>query len=184
MAFLAFPLDESLSWYALATKPRQEDRAVENLTAWGIHTFVPKLDARDGQRQKLLFPGYIFARFNIVTMAPKVRFTRGITYIVSFGGKPAAVADEIISAISARIDKTGTVTLGQSLQLGDPIVITSGPLRDFQGIFEQELSDRERVRILLTTLAYAGHVEISKQEVQKSRLTFPTESIADTKDIA
>jgi transcriptional antiterminator RfaH len=174
MSTLSSPLNESACWYALATKPRQEDRAVENLIAWRIPILAPKLDAQDGQRRKLLFPGYIFARFDVEEMAPKIRFTRGISYIVSFGGRPAVVTDEIISAISNRIDKNGIVTLGRSLQMGDAIMITVGPLRDFEGVFDGELSDGERVRILLTTVAYTGRIEISKHNVKEAVRPFRT----------
>jgi len=167
MSTLSSPLNELVCWYALATKPRQEDRAVENLIAWGIPTLAPKLDAQDGQRRKLLFAGYIFARFNIEVMGPKIRFTRGISYIVSFGGRPAVVTDEIISSISNRIDENGVVTLGRRLQTGDPIVITAGPLHDLEGVFDEELSDGERVRILLTTVAYTGRIKISKHNVKR-----------------
>jgi transcriptional antiterminator RfaH len=161
------PLGKSAAWYALATKPRQEDRAVENLEAWKIPTLAPKLDARAGDRRKLLFPGYIFACFDIATKAQKIRFTRGVSYIVGFGGRPAEVADEIITAISFRIGKNGSVALDGNFQAGDPIVITSGPLQNFQGVFEQELSDSERVRILLTTVAYTARIEISKYDLKK-----------------
>lgn len=168
-------LNQSMCWYAIATKPRQEDRAVENLTAWGIPTLAPRLDAQDGERRKPLFPGYIFSQFDMIAMGHKVRFTRGVSCIVSFGGKPAEVDNEIISAISRRIGRGGTVALGQRLDRGDPIVITSGPLRDFEGVFEEELSDSERVRILLTTVAYTARIEISKHHLRKQHGSFLTD---------
>lgn len=159
--------EDSTSWYALAVKPRQEDRATDNLKAWGIPTLVPKVDVGATGRRKLLFPGYIFARFALAHMAHKIRFTRGISYIVSFGGRPAEVADEIIAAISNRMRSDGAITLGRSLRPGDPVVITAGPLRDFEGVFEEELSDGERVRILLDTVAYTARMEISRYNLRK-----------------
>jgi transcriptional antiterminator RfaH len=160
--------EESTSWYALFTKPRQEDRAVENLTAWGLPTLAPRVRVQAGSdRCKLLFPGYVFARFNVTSMAHKIRFTRGIAYIVSFGGTPARVGDEIIAAISWRMNNQGVVTLGKYLQPGDAVAIETGPFHDFQGVFEQELSDGERVRILLTTVAYSARIEVSKCDLRK-----------------
>lgn len=159
---------DSILWYALRTRPRQEDRAVENLTAWGIPTLAPKVRERSGSgRLSFLFPGYIFARFSVTTMSYKVRFTRGVSYIVSFGGVPAEITDEIITLIAQRTDHRGIVTPGTALQRGDLVVIQSGPMRDFLGVFEEELSDGERVRILLTTVAYTARVEISKYDVRK-----------------
>jgi transcriptional antiterminator RfaH len=164
---LSLPPEGSSCWYALAVRARQEDRAADNLKAWGIPTLAPKIDIEAMGRQKLLFPGYIFARFELAHMAQKIRFTRGISHIVSFGGKPAEVADEIIAAISNRIRSDGAISLGRSLRPGDSVVITEGPLRDFEGVFEEELSDGERVRILLDTVAYTARMEISRYNLRK-----------------
>lgn len=156
------------SWYALATKPHQEDRAAENLAAWGIPTLAPKFQDEPGERKKPLFPGYIFARFNIGMMIHKIRFTRGISYVVSFGGKPAEIAEEIIFAISKRIGIDGSVIMGQKFKSGDPIIIISGPLRDLHGVFEKELPGGERVKILLATLARTSEVETSRYDLKLS----------------
>jgi hypothetical protein len=40
-------------------------------------------------------------------------------------------------------------------------------LRDFVGVFERELPGTERVQILLHTVAYSAHVEVSRLEVAK-----------------
>jgi hypothetical protein len=40
-------------------------------------------------------------------------------------------------------------------------------LRDFRGVFEQELSGGERVRILLTTIACTRRFEVSKCDLRK-----------------
>jgi transcriptional antiterminator RfaH len=156
------------SWYVLFTKPHQENRAVENLSAWGVEALAPKLKAREGTNVlHPLFPCYVFARFNPAVMLPKIRFTRGISYVVSFGGIPAIVPDEIIEAICQRMDNTEVVREMETLRAGDSVVIESGPLREFRGVFEEELSDNERIKILLTTVAYSARVEVSKYDVRR-----------------
>jgi transcriptional antiterminator RfaH len=169
MTTMSYVLSEAPSWYALATKPRQEDRAERNLAAWGICTLAPRLRNRAGERRQLLFPGYVFARFNWEAMATKIRFTHGVSYIVSFGGRPAQVADEIIRAVRERVGEDGSVRVGTTFQAGDPLLIVSGPLRDFSGVFEQELSGGERVRILLTTITSTRRLEVSKYDLMKQR---------------
>src|SRR5215216_116169 len=104
-------------WYAIHTKAKQEDRAVSNLIAWHIETFFPRLkESRcnefTGQPTPLvkpLFPGYVFANFDASTMLHKVWFTRGVHSVVSFGGSPVPVSDEIISLIRSRIGQDGFV---------------------------------------------------------------------------
>lgn len=160
-------LENLLSWYALFTRPRQEDRAASNLKVRGIPVLAPKLKPRRGSKHcHPLFPNYIFACFNAKSTLHKIRFTRGVSYVVGFGGKPAEIADEIIDEICSRMDSKGIVTGMKVMQPGAPVVIQAGPWRDFQGVFEQEFSGPERVRILLTTVAYTLRIEVSKSVIK------------------
>ena len=67
-------------WYAIHTKPNQEERASQNLIAWGVETFLPLLRKRSFEehvaravyRIEPLFRSYIFARCNASNMLYKV----------------------------------------------------------------------------------------------------------------
>jgi transcriptional antiterminator RfaH len=155
-----------LSWYAIRTKPRQEERAVENLTSWGIATLAPRLKGDDG-RHSQLFPGYIFARFEGLTMLHNIHYTRGVSYVVSFGGFPAPISDELIWEIHARMDKNGIVHNEKALSHGDEVMVQSGLLRNFVGVFEREMPGTRRVQILLRAVAYSAHVEVLRSDVAK-----------------
>jgi transcriptional antiterminator RfaH len=160
-------MNPDCSWYAIRTKPRQEDRAVENLTFWGIATLAPKLKGNNGRRDSHLFPGYIFARFDGTEMLHNVHFTRGVAYIVSFGGVPAVISDELISEIYARMDEDGVIRNTAVLTPGDKVIIRSGVLRDFIGVFERDLHGSERVQILLRSVGYSAHAEVYRCDVAK-----------------
>lgn len=156
------------AWYALHTKPRQEQRAAENLAAWGVEALAPQLRLKSNPVfPQFLFPGYIFARFDASRMLPKVRFTRGVWYVVSFGDEPAAIAEEVIAELRSRLDERGFVRKLNPLRCGDVVRIESGPLKDFLGVFEEDLPHNERVRILLKTVGYSAHVDISRFNVKK-----------------
>jgi transcription antitermination factor NusG len=100
-------------------------------------------------------------------MLHNVYFTRGVAYVVSFGGVPAPISIELIADIYARMDENGVIRNTTPLNPGDHVVIRSGPLRNFVGVFERDLSGTERVQILLHTVSYSAHVEISRSEVAK-----------------
>src|ERR1700748_3310469 len=102
-------MNAEYSWYAVRTKPRQEDRAVENLAFWGVDTLAPKFKGTNGRRDSHLFPGYIFARFDGAEMLHNIHFTRGVAYVVSFSGVPAAIDDALINEIYARMDESGAI---------------------------------------------------------------------------
>lgn len=162
-------------WYVIHTKPKQEDRAIKNLSAWNIESFTPKLKqvrlnfykGRPEHIIKPLFPRYIFARFNLSRFISKVRFTRGVHSIVSFGDKPTPVENDIIELVKLRMGKEGCVSLQEKLHPGDLVRIEDGPLKNLKGVFERQMRDEERVMILLNTVAYQVHIELPRILVKK-----------------
>lgn len=162
-------------WYVIHTNPRQEDRAEENLSAWGIKVFSPKL--KEFHRRpysgelafaiKPLFPGYIFALFDVEILYHKVRYTRGIHNIVSAGNIPTAIDESIIRLIESRIGDDGLVRIGEDLRPGDEVVINDGLLNSLTGVFERTMRGSDRVMILLNTINYQAHIVIQKCLVKK-----------------
>lgn len=169
-------VDHLPQWYVVHTHPKQEDRANSNLRVWGVETLHPKLKTRRVNEfsgavtylTKPMFPRYIFARFDARKQLAKISFTRGVHHVVSFGGQPTWVEDEIIQIISARIDQNGFVRIGDDLKQGDRVVIKAGPLRDFEGVFERELNDSERISVLLTTISYQGRVVVNRDLLERA----------------
>jgi transcription antitermination factor NusG len=91
-----------------------------------------------------------------------------VHHVVSFGGEPTPVEEDVIQIISARIDENGFVKLGDDLKPGDKVVIKAGPLRDFHGVFERELNDNERISVLLTTISYQGRVVVTRDLLERA----------------
>lgn len=164
-----------LRWYAVYTKPNEEDRVGYNLMARQVETFTPQLLKRrynklTGTHQnvaKPLFPRYIFARFRADQMLHKVCFTRGVQSVVSFGGKPASIDDEIIEMIRSRIGPDGYVRTSEELRPGDKVVVREGPLKNFVGVFEGKTKDQARISIMLTAVSYQGHILIESEMAMK-----------------
>ena len=162
-----------MNWYAIHAKPRQESLALLSLQREKVETFFPQLRRKRTIRRVrkwvtgALFPGYFFARFDANLSGRLVRYADGVINIVSFSGKPALVESAIIDAIK-EYAQDNVVTI-QPLQFkpGDIVEVQTGPLRGLQGIFEREMSDRDRVVILLDALAKGTRVEISREQVEK-----------------
>jgi transcription antitermination factor NusG len=87
--------------------------------------------------------------------------------VVSFGGQPVSVDEDVIQIVKDRVDQSGFVRLGEELKQGDRVVIKAGPLREFEGIFERKLKDNERITVLLTTISYQGRLVINKDLIEK-----------------
>jgi transcription antitermination factor NusG len=54
------------------------------------------------------------------------------------------------------------VTISPQYRPGDRVEITEGPLRGLEAIFQQVLNDRDRVAILLSTLAHPTRAIVSR----------------------
>lgn len=162
-------------WYVINTHSRQEERADSNFKAWRIETFAPKLKKRVrnmfGQRPGYkivpMFPGYIFARFDAGKLLHKIRFTRGVCSVVSFGGQPTPVDDYIIRTLKERANEEGLVNLYDDIEPGSKVTIVAGPFKDFTGVFERHLNDAQRVMILMQTVNYQTHVVLERELVQR-----------------
>ena len=166
-------------------KPRQEGVALLSLQRENVETFFPKLRQKRTIRRVRkwvtgpLFPGYFFARFDADRDSRLVRYANGVINIVSFGGQPAAVDSVIIEGICSHCQPStlnaqlstflpDTVTIQPSgFRPGDQVEIQTGPFRGFQGIFEREMSDQERVVILLEVLAKTTRVQVSREQLEK-----------------
>lgn len=162
---------DPLSWYAIHTKPKEENRAGDNLHAWNVETFTPQIRERRCNQfavqptygSKPLFPRYIFARF-AASMLPKVRFTRGVQNIVEFGHVPALIDDEIIEVIKSRM-KNGFVKIDDDLKAGDEVIIKDGPLKSFVGVFKHQVGSSDRVLIMLTAVSYQPRIVIKRDVI-------------------
>lgn len=166
---------DGVRWYAINTKPRQEERAESNLNAWQVETFVPRIRKRRrghvaGEVRyatKILFPRYIFARFDANVMLHKISFTRGVQSVVHFGGGPVPVDEEVMTIMQARTGTDGFIRVGEELKPGDHVMIKAGAFENFIGVFERELADADRVKILLTTISHQSHITIDRTLVRK-----------------
>lgn len=166
---------DTIHWYVIHTHQRQESRADDNLRTLGIQTLVPLIKKRRYNNYtgeitytvKPFFPNYIFARFDVQSLFCKVRLTRGVHSVVSYGATPALVDNRIISTIQSRVGEDGYIEIGQSLTPGDKVIIEDGPLKDFIGVFERETGDVDRVMILLQTVSYQAHLVIEREILKK-----------------
>lgn len=169
---------DTLNWYVVHTQPQQEERASVNLRTWGIETLAPKVRVNKyneftnklTRMPKHMFPSYIFGRFRFNAEYHRVRFTRGVHSVVTFTGTPASVEDEIIDLIRSRIGPDGFVkTLDEleELTAGDQVIIKDGRFKGFCGVFDREIQDSERVRILLDTVSFQAHVVVDRELVHK-----------------
>lgn len=161
------------NWYVIQTKPKKEAEAKSYLSVKGLEIFSPLLECftqkkgRVTKEIKSLFPNYIFGSFDPVHDYTLVKYGKGVNKIVSFGSEPCPVSELVIDEIRDRIDGAGIVKIRFDLRANDPVRVKSGPFRDFLGVFEKWLPEKERVRILLNLIGYQPQIELHYSMVEK-----------------
>ncbi|MBI3596668.1 MAG: transcription/translation regulatory transformer protein RfaH [Nitrospirae bacterium] len=160
-----------MHWYAVNTKPRQEKLAELSLQRLGVETFSPRLKQNRLIRKRRqtvirpLFPGYLFARFNLDNHYRTVNYAQGVRRIVTFGSAPTTVDEEMIESIKSRL-LDGCVTVQTpSFSAGQTVRVQSGPFQGLEAIFEREMGDQQRVVLLLQTLSYQARVVVALEQL-------------------
>ncbi len=152
----------SCYWYVVNTKPRQEEFAKRMIAQLGVETLYPKINERKG-----LFPGYLFAKYNPMEYFKRIRYTKGVRDIVSYGYNPVPVDDDIIDAIRTRM-KNGFIQISNDLfKKGERVIIREGLFKDFEGIFE-DIKDSERIIILLNLISYQARIVVEAEKVGRA----------------
>ena len=114
-----------------------------------------------------LFPNYLFAKLDLERHYYKVKWTRGVNRILGIGNEPAPISEVVIQMIKDRMGDDDTVKLLEDFKEGELVQITSGPLKDFVGIFQKGLSSQKRVKILLNMIGVEVPVQISRLQIKK-----------------
>ena len=104
-------------WYVAATKPRQEDRARDNLERQGFVAHLPRIVVRKLSRgawaDKIepLFPGYIFVFFDTHHKSRAlIRSMLGVAGLVRFGEHPANIEPGVINVLQSAADPGGSAS--------------------------------------------------------------------------
>jgi len=166
-------LDDHAEWYAIRTKPKEEDRADINLRNFHVQTFTPKLkEVRTlgfGTQYviKPLFAGYIFAYFDVRKQLHDINYTRGVRDVVSFGGSPISIDDNVINFLRARVAEDGFMQMDDDLKVGDKVRIKSGPFESLVGIIKRRTKAKDRIKLFLDAMKYQNHLLIDTKMVEK-----------------
>ena len=147
---------------------------MSSLERLGVKTFCPRLKQTKlirRRRQEVirpLFPGYLFARFDVETRYRAVNYAAGVQRVVAWGGEPAIVDDSLIVSIRSRM-QNGYVTIPPAtFTPGQVVRILEGPLRGLDAVFDRELSGEQRVVLLLQALSYKARVVIDRDYVEQT----------------
>ena len=163
------------AWYCARTQTKREHIAAEHLRGLdGVEVFCPRIRYRKATRRgkiwwmEPLFPGYLLVRFRRSEMERAVTFSQGIRGLVRFGSEIPTVPDTLVNSLRDEVrqrSKDGGTeeemfTVSPVIEIGDEVVIASGPFQGMRGPIVEVTSATERVKILLEFLGQQQAVDL------------------------
>lgn len=146
-------------WYVLRSKPRKEDAVWKQVHERGFEVFYPRLRVNPvnprARKYKPYFPSYLFIHTDLEAIGQSAfQWLPHTTGLVSYGGEPVNVPDNLIFAIKKRVEEISAAggEVFDDLHKGDSVRINYGPFEGYEAIFDARLPGSERVRVLLQFL--------------------------------
>ena len=137
----------------------------------GVGSFLPlrKVMRQWADRKKMieqpLFPGYLFVYVNERERIQALESQGAVKY-VEFGGELAVVSETTIESLKIAARKPEDVRAEESaLKLGDPIVVSHGPLAGMRGRL-MEFRGATRIAIEIEAIRQVVSVEVPLSEVR------------------
>ncbi|MCL5265309.1 MAG: hypothetical protein M1343_09000 [Chloroflexi bacterium] len=153
-------------WYVMKTKPHAERQVAQILDSRQITAFLPLLKRR--RPFEPLFPGYLFLKIDCQTDEYlRTRSAPGVSYILNAEGIPIPVMEGLIEEIRRRVDLENCLGPAARLMPGDRVMVTAGPFRDIEAIFDRALTPRGRCLVLLRILGRLTRVQIDAEYLAK-----------------
>jgi transcriptional antiterminator RfaH len=154
-------------WYVVRSKPRREEYAQGQLQRRGVETFLPRIvepvRGRGDTQIGPLFPGYLFARVDLLAQYNSVIWAPGVRGFVAFGEVPAAVDRDVVEFLHERCGPEGVVRVVPTFHDGDVVRVTRGPLGGLIGVVQGQVSGQCRVRVLMELLRQRTQVSVPSQ---------------------
>jgi len=162
---LALPVS---GWLAVHCKPRSEAVAQVHLERQGFECFLPRIRtevrASEGWRTRIeaFFPRYLFIRADKnAEHVASVRSTRGVTGLVRFGDRIAALSERDVAQLRSYVcAASGFVEMRPaSFAKGDRVRVRVGPLAGLTGVVH-EPSGGKRIAVLIEVLGRSAEIQL------------------------
>ena len=157
----------------MQSKPNREFFLLSQLRLNHVETYLPVMKTKhaDGHsRSKPFFPGYLFVSVDIAERGTScLQWIPGSKGMVMFGGQPPSVPEHFIEELRQKLKKLDVSQESKltKVQQGNPVSIIKGPFEGYRAIFNAYLPEKDRVRLLLKSLAdNSFSIELSAEDIE------------------
>ncbi len=124
------------------------------------------------QKDKTLFPGYIYIEANLSGELPHV--IKSIPGVMGFlsgvkGGDPMPLSKKEVNRILGKLDELAMNedTIMIPYKVGEAVTVTDGPFKGFEGVIEDVNKDRKKVTVMVKFFGRKTPLELGYFEVKK-----------------
>jgi transcriptional antiterminator RfaH len=163
------------AWYCLQAKHKHEHIAAAHLRDLrGVIVFCPRLRFRRQTRTGLawvteaLFPGYLFANFDLGRMHRAVGYAHGVRSIVRFANRYPTIDEVTLAQLSEHVGEREIKVIDYEPLRGDNVKVAEGAFAGLDAIVTQILPARARVRVLMDFLGRKVEAELERSAVLRS----------------
>jgi transcriptional antiterminator RfaH len=160
------------AWYCLRSQPKHEHIAAAHLRLLeGVTVFCPRIKFKRATRQGLvsvteaMFPGYLFASFELGEMHRQVLYAPGVSGIVRFADRYPTVDEGALAQLREHIGGAEVKELNYKLSQGDDVEIVEGAFVGLEAVVTQVLPAKERVKVLMEFLGRKIEAEVDRASV-------------------
>ncbi|MEM1156935.1 MAG: transcription termination/antitermination NusG family protein [Verrucomicrobiota bacterium] len=165
------------AWYCLRTKTKREHIAAATLESLhGIEVCLPRLRHRKKTVRgpvmftEALFPGYIFAYFDLKQELASVRSCAGVAGVLNFNDKYIPVEKGVIGELRGLATDNEVIEIKEQYQPGDSIEVVAGSFSGIRGLVQTYIPAKQRVVLLLEFLGRETEVEVEMNTILPSKL--------------
>lgn len=159
---------DGLAWFCLQSQQKHEHIAAAHLRQENIEVFLPRIRFKRKTVRgpvwvtEVLFPAYLFARFDWRESLRFVRHAPGVSRVVSFGLQVPTIPDAAIAELRNQVGEQELHVIPDSVSPGDSVVIAGGAFHGLRAVVQQVFPSRQRVQVLLNFLGRQTAVEIGQ----------------------
>ncbi|MGI6664577.1 MAG: transcription termination/antitermination protein NusG [Christensenellaceae bacterium] len=165
-------------WYVVYTYSGYENKVKTNLEKTvennGLENIIvdvkvpmeETIEIKNGKRkhvQKKLYPGYVMVKMLLTDESwYVVRNTRGVTGFVGPSSKPLPLTDAEVRAMGVE-----DVQIKLDVEVGENVLIISGPLESFIGVVDEVNAERQKVKVTVSMFGRDTSVELDFVQVKR-----------------
>ena len=168
--------EKGIRWYCVRSKPKKERLAASNLIRqYGLDIFCPQIRfQRKTKRgncwfQEALFPGYFFARFDLLQDKRAVAYALGVLNIPTFDGHIVPIPDDVIESLRSDMDGTEIVEAQAPLNEGDETTILEGSMKGLKVKVIKLMPATQRVAVLMEMLGCLVKTEFPLEALEHKK---------------